>query len=128
MRIRVLVALVVLATALGCSMALRRTAQASEVLAYGSLACDMNGTHVALQARYAENNPFLGEFPSTEQLGFYFGNVAAGVFGLNRIATAAFGDEDVASVARIVLNSTVLAVQVKALEWNAGQRVSLCGM
>lgn len=126
---RIYVVLVFVVLSAGCSTALRRTAQITEVAAYAGIACDMYGTSHALHTgQYGETNPILGESPPDEELAFYGSGVSVGIFGLNRLANAAFENKNLASFVRIVLNGIVVYAQVDSLQWNAKMGAPLCGL
>jgi len=122
--------LVVLALSTGCSAALHRSAQATEVLAQGSLACDGLSTHVAVRSgNYYETNPMIAGQPSDGVLAGYFGFVGGSVFMANRMTGSLLEKHsDAASLLRIGMNLAALAVEVDSIQYNQGHRVPVCGL
>lgn len=111
----------------GCSTALRRTAQVTEALAVGSVACDGMSTRYAIRSqRYFETNPMIGAFPSDGALAGYFGTVGGGVAAANA-AAGELPDGRAGSILRVALNLAVLAVEVDSVGSNVGVGVPLCG-
>lgn len=122
--------LVVLALSTGCSAALRRTAQASEVVTHVSLACDGLSTRTALRdGRYYETNPMIAGNPSDGALAGYFGFVDGSVFMGNRMAGSLLaGHTKVASLLRLGMNLAVLGVEVDSVQHNREAGVATCGL
>lgn len=99
---------------------LRWTANATEAMTYGSLACDAGSTHVAMgDAKYFETNPVMGSHPSNEVQAVYWTGIASGVAIYNRLLPDAL---------RIVANSLVLAVEYDAISNNTSLGVKPCGI
>lgn len=111
--------LLTLIVATGCAGALHRTAQVSEVLALGSLACDAGSTDTAVRGGYTEQNPIMGPSPGTGEVVGYFTTVGAGVVALN----AALPDW-----ARVAGNVVLTALEVRAERGNYAQGDSTCGI
>jgi hypothetical protein len=131
MKVMACIALTVAAVAFGgCSTALRRTAQVTEMAVYPSLACDGFSTHVAVASgNYYETNPMIAGQPSDGALVGYFGFVGGSTFMVNRVtASLLVRRPEVADVVRIAANVGLLVTEALAIEHNLGQRVTACGL
>ena len=112
--------------AAGCGSALHTVANVSEVVAYGSLACDAGSTRWAMHAGgYAEVNPVMGAEPSSGMIAGYFTGISSAVFGMNRAFSV--HHEAAGDVWRVATNLVVLAMEQDAIRGNHDAGVPLCG-
>lgn len=107
-------------TAGGCANALRRAADASEVLGHVVLVCDGFSTYASVEAGGEEGNPILGQHPSGMLLTHYFGAVGAVDFMVNRsTATLLRNRPTAASLLRLAMNLTLVGFETHAVYGNA---------
>lgn len=112
-----------------CGATLHRAAQASEFVAQGSLACDAVSTHVGMRRGGSEENPMLGVHPDDTRLGLYFGTIGGGVYAGNRLITHTLDKHpELASLARLAFNGSVLTIEVDAINNNVQVGIPLCGL
>ncbi len=103
----------------GCAGTMHRAAQVTEVLAYGSLACDEGSTDTMARAGWGEANPVMGTHPSRAVIVAYFAGVSSAVFGLNRVSP---------DWVRVAGNLAMTAIEIRADRGNYAYGVPTCGV